>query len=32
VWISNNSNNSVTEILGAALPVTTPLIGPPQTP
>jgi streptogramin lyase len=32
VWISNNGNNTVTEILGAAVPVTTPLIGPPAKP
>jgi sugar lactone lactonase YvrE len=37
VWVANsnqdgNANNSVTEIIGAAVPVKTPLIGPPSSP
>jgi streptogramin lyase len=32
VWISNASANTVTEFIGAAVPVKTPLVGPPQLP
>jgi streptogramin lyase len=32
VWVSNQGSNAVTEFLGAATPVKTPVIGPPQLP
>lgn len=32
VWVSNFGSNSVTQFLGAATPVKTPLVGPPQVP
>jgi hypothetical protein len=32
VWVANTGNASITELVGAAAPVKTPLIGPPQLP
>jgi hypothetical protein len=32
IWLSNNNGNSVTEFLGLARPVKSPMIGPPQAP
>jgi streptogramin lyase len=32
LWVSSFSNNTVTEYLGAAAPVKTPLLGPPKQP
>ena len=32
VWVTNGTGNSVTALIGAAAPVKTPLIGPPQLP
>jgi hypothetical protein len=32
LWITNFGDNSLTEVIGVAVPVRTPLNGPPQTP
>jgi streptogramin lyase len=32
IWVSNFGSNTITQFLGAATPVTTPLVGPPQVP
>jgi streptogramin lyase len=32
IWISNSGSNSITQFLGLATPVKTPLVGPPQLP
>jgi streptogramin lyase len=32
VWVSNFGSSTITQILGAAMPVKTPLVGPPQVP
>jgi hypothetical protein len=32
VWVTNETGDSVTELIGVAAPVKTPLIGPPQLP
>jgi streptogramin lyase len=32
IWVSNFHSDTITQILGAAMPVTTPLVGPPQLP
>jgi hypothetical protein len=32
LWVSNFGNSTVTEFIGIAAPVKTPLAGPPQTP
>ena len=32
IWVSNTGNNTVTEFIGAAVPVKTPLVGPVQLP
>ncbi len=32
VWVSNPGSNSITQFVGAAMPVKTPLVGPPQVP
>jgi hypothetical protein len=32
IWVSNQASNTITEFLGVAVPVKTPLVGPPQIP
>ena len=32
IWVSNSGKNTLTEFIGVAAPVKTPLAGPPQTP
>ena len=32
IWVSNSGNNTLTQFIGAAAPVKTPLAGPPQQP
>ena len=32
LWVTNFGSNTLTEFIGLAVPVKTPLIGPPQTP
>jgi hypothetical protein len=32
IWLSNFGNSTLTEFLGVAVPVKTPLVGPPQQP